>query len=399
MHPTGFDIEKLKRIDDLLRRFVDQGEVVGAAAQVTRHGEVAYKNWAGYQSLEEKKPIAEDTLYRIYSMTKTFTSVALMTLYERGLIRLDEPLYAFLPEYRRMKVVRLNSVGEASLECAARPITLRHLCTMTSGIPYPGDGSAAARGMLDFSRRCDDSENAGDVWDTVRCAREAASAPLAFHPGDHWMYGYSHDILGAVIEVVSGKRYGDYLKETIFDPLGLTDTAFFVPPNKRSRLARAYKHDQGVHTLLEPPDLDAVPDAPPAFESGGGGLISTLNDVSRFARMLVSGGKLDGVRILSRKTVELISSNQLNAVQQEDFNWESIWGYGYGICVRTMLNPAKAGLNGSVGEFAWDGMLGTWYCVDPKEDLTVVFMIQRLNPENHNHPKRLMQVVYGALDD
>ncbi|MDR2505814.1 MAG: beta-lactamase family protein [Oscillospiraceae bacterium] len=388
---TGFDPKRLARIDDLLKRFVDEGEVVGASVKVARHGETAYKGSAGFMNLEEKTPVKEDTLFRIFSMTKTFTSVALMTLFERGLVRLDDPLYKFLPEFRNMKVV-----GERGyLVDAACPITIRHLCAMTSGIPYPGDDNASAKAMKHIDDALDDSAT------TLKMAKAAAAAPLAFHPGDHWLYGFSHDILGAVIEVVSGKRYGEYLKEEVLDPLGLTDTAFFVPQEKRSRLARAYAHnyETGANTILLPPDLKEVPFAPPAFESGGGGLISSIDDVSRFAQMLLNGGKLDGVRILSRKTVELIAANQLNAAQKADFNWDSVTGYGYGLCVRTMLNPAEAGTNGSVGEFAWDGMLGTWYAVDPKEDLTVVFMIQRLPPENGDHPKRLMQVVYGALDD
>lgn len=395
---AGFDPARLKRIDALLQRFVDKGEQAGVAAEVIRHGEVAYRNWAGYQSVEDKTPITGDTIYRIYSMSKTFTSVALMTLYERGLIRLHEPVYAFIPEFKNMKVVETDAQGNEKLVDAKRPITIAHLCSMTSGIPYPGGGSPSGRAMIEAQKKVEESGKLNESA-TVAIVRAVADIPLAFHPGDHWMYGFSHDILGAIVEIVSGKRYGQYLKDEIFDPLGLKDTAFYVPPEKRSRLASAYSCNDGKFILAAPPVLDAAPDSPPPFESGGGGLHSTLDDVSRFAQMLVRGGKLDGTRILSRKTVELIASNQLGDVQQADFNWESIWGYGYGLCVRTMLEPAKAGLNGSVGEFAWDGMLGTWYCVDPKEDMTVVFMIQRFGPENNNHPKRLMQVVYGALDD
>jgi CubicO group peptidase (beta-lactamase class C family) len=387
---TGFDPARLTRIDDLLKRWVDRGEVAGASVKVVRHGEQAYRGVAGYRNIEDKTLIKDDTLFRIYSMTKTFTSVALMTLLERGLIRLDDPLYEYIPEFRSMKVVGSKS----EIVDAARPITLRHLCTMTSGISYAGDTTASAQAMKAIQSSRED-------WTTLELAKASAAAPLAFHPGEHWTYGFSHDILGAVIEVVSGKKYGDYLKEVILEPLGLIDTAFYVPKDKLPRLASAYHYDKekGINIIALPPQLAAVNTAPPSVESGGGGLISSTDDISRFAQMLVGGGKLDGARILSRKTVELIASNQLTTAQKLDFNWDSMYGYGYGLCVRTMLSPAEAGTNGSVGEFAWDGMLGTWYCVDPKEDLTVVFLIQKFGPENANHPKRLMQVVYGALDD
>ncbi|GHU72090.1 serine hydrolase [Clostridia bacterium] len=393
---TGFDGGRIARLDTLLQRFVDQDEVAGAAVKVVRHGETAYRNWKGYASLESRKPIDGDTLYRIYSMTKTFTSVTLMTLYEQGLIRLDDPAYEFIPAFKDVKVAEVDYAGNVNLVPAKRPVTIRQLASMTSGCSYPNDTSASGKAM----NRLYEKLNGTDAG-TLQYAAAAAEAPLAFHPGDHWMYGFSHDILGAIIEVVSGKRFGAYMKEAVLDPLGLSDTAFYCPPEKRGRLAEGYVHEKGKKPINAVPDrVGPADDAPPAFESGGGGLISSLDDVSAFAQMLVNGGKgANGERILSRKTVQLIASNQLNETQKKDFNWESIWGYGYGLCVRTMLNPSETGLNGSVGEFAWDGMMGTWYCVDPLEDITAVFMIQRIPCENHNHPRKVMQVVYGALDD
>ncbi|MDR1263652.1 MAG: beta-lactamase family protein [Oscillospiraceae bacterium] len=392
---TGFDSDRLNRLDALLQRFVDADEIAGAAVKVVRHSETAYRNWKGYASIEARKPIQGDTLYRIYSMTKTFTSVTFMTLYEQGLIRLDDPVYEFIPNFKHIKVAETDYQNNVSLVPAKRPITLRHLASMTSGLSYPNDTSPAGKAMKAIH------ESTPETATTLDYAKAAATASLAFHPGEHWMYGFSHDVLGAVIEVVSGKRFGEYMKEAVLDPLGLNDTAFCCPPEKRDRLAEGYAHEKGKKPVNAVPAIvEPVPDSAPAFESGGGGLISSLDDVSRFAQMLVKGGKPDdGPRILSRKTVQLIASNQLNETQRKDYNWDSLWGYGYGLCVRTMLNPAQTGLNGSVGEFAWDGMMGTWYCVDPLEDMTAVFMIQRLPCENANHPRRVMQVVYGALDD
>ncbi|MDR0397077.1 MAG: beta-lactamase family protein [Oscillospiraceae bacterium] len=393
---SGFDVARLSsRLDNLLRRFVDTDEAAGVAVKVVRHGETAYRGWNGFANIEERRPIQGDTLYRIFSMTKTFTSVTLMTLYEQGLIRLDDPVYEFIPEFKDIKVAETDYQNNVSLAPAKRPVTLRHLATMTSGMPYPNDSSPAGKAMAALQKTMADSAS------TMDYAKAAASAPLAFHPGERWMYGFSHDILGAVIETVSGKRFGEYMKEAVLDPLGLNDTAFYCPKEKRGRLAEGYWHEKGKKPVNAVPSrVPPAPDSPPALESGGGGLISSLDDVSRFAQMLVKGGKLDGApRVLSRKTIQLIASNQLNAVQQGDFSWDSVRGYGYGLCVRTMLNPAETGLNGSVGEFAWDGMMGTWYCVDPQEDMTAVFMIQRLPAANQDHPRRVMQAVYGSLDD
>jgi CubicO group peptidase (beta-lactamase class C family) len=236
-------------------------------------------------------------------------------------------------------------------------------------------------------------------------ADTAAKAPLCFHPGECWLYGFSHDILGRLIEVLSGKTLGSYMEEAIFKPLGLKDTAFYVPMEKRSRLSKAYAADE--KGLTEIPELSTDAGAfssPPPFESGGGGLASTLDDVGRYASMLLNNGKLEdksscGERIISRKTLELIRENHVNPALIQKFGVPSMAGYGYGLGVRTMLNTACAGLNGSVGEWAWDGMRGTWYCVDPQEALVAVFRVQRMPGGNEDLPRRFAQTVYAAIDD
>jgi CubicO group peptidase (beta-lactamase class C family) len=233
---------------------------------------------------------------------------------------------------------------------------------------------------------------------TLGMAEAASKLPLAFHPGEFWQYGFSHDILGALVEVLTGKRFGDYMAEVILEPLELTDTAFYVPEAKRHRLSKAYNvTPQG---LTEKTDLGEVPCAPPAYESGGGGLTSTLHDVAKYAQMLLGSGKLDGQRVLSRKTIDLIRENHTLASQKLPlYGFPHMAGYGYGLGVRTMMDTSLAGLNGSQGEWAWDGMLGTWYCVDPAEDMTAVFLVQRSPGGNDDLPKRFAQTVYGAIDD
>jgi CubicO group peptidase (beta-lactamase class C family) len=213
------------------------------------------------------------------------------------------------------------------------------------------------------------------------------------------MYGLCHDVLGRLIEVISGRPFGVYLDETICQPLGLKDTAFFVPPEKQERLAKGYSITPQGLTEIKTSSTDPGQPAPPAFESGGGGLTSTLDDVARYALMLLNGGKIDGQRILSRKTIDLIRRNHVVPAQRSSFGFPSIVGYGYGLGVRTMQDTPVAGLNGSVGEWAWDGMLGTWYCVDPDEDLVAVFMVQRQPGGNEDLPKRFAQTVYAAIDD
>jgi CubicO group peptidase (beta-lactamase class C family) len=388
----GFSGRRLQNIDDYLNRIIDQGEAAGAGALIFRHGEEAYYKSFGFQDREQKIPMANDTIYRIYSMSKTFTIVTAMTLYEKGLFKLHDPIGEFIPAFKGVKVAAHDERGQLQIVDARSPITFEHLFTMTSGIPYPGPGSYSARAAAEENAR-----RQGELT-TRKAAETMAGVPLCFHPGEYWMYGFSHDVLGALIEVLSGKTLGIYMKEVILDPLALKDTAFFVPQEKRSRLAKAYEWTEGG--LKEKTDLDPAALSPPAFESGGGGLCSTLQDVGHYALMLLGNGKLGEERVLSRKTIELIRRNHVVPSQQlKQFGFPSQAGYGYGLGVRTMTDTAAAGLNGSSGEWAWDGMLGTWYCVDPAEDMAAVFLIQRYPGANENLPKRFAQTVYGAIDD
>jgi CubicO group peptidase (beta-lactamase class C family) len=388
----GFSGKRLENIDNYLKRIVDEEEVAGVGALILRHGEEAYRKSFGFRDREQRVPMTDDTIYRIYSMSKTFTIVTAMTLYEKGLFKIHDPIGEFIPAFKNAKVAVHDERGQMRIVDARSPITFEHLFTMTSGIPYPGSDSYSARAAAEEHARFP-----GEL--TMKKAVEImVGIPLCFHPGEYWMYGFSHDILGALIEVLSGKTLGAYMKEVILDPLGLTDTAFFVPQEKRSRLAKAYDRTEGG--LKEKTDLDPVALSPPAFESGGGGLCSTLRDVGRYGLMLLGEGKLGEERVLSRKTVELIRRNHMVPAQQlKQFGFPALAGYGYGLGVRTMTDTALAGLNGSPGEWAWDGMLGTWYCVDPAEDLVAVFLIQRSPGGNENLPKRFAQTVYGAIDD
>jgi CubicO group peptidase (beta-lactamase class C family) len=399
---SGMSPNRLQYVDAYLRRIVDTGQVAGAGALIFRHGIRAYQKSFGMQDAGKQIPMKDDSIYRIYSMTKTFTIAAAMTLYERGLFKLHDPIGEFLPAFKEMQVARHDPRGVVELIPAKGPITFEHLFTMTSGIPYPGPESYSSRLFAEAQAASRSEAAKENPWTTAQTVDAAARIPLCFHPGEYWMYGFSHDVLGRLIEVISGKSLGRYLRETLFDPLGLPDTAFFVPAEKRSRLTRAYAWSESGLREIADFELNSDPGSitsPPAFESGGGGLASTLEDVGRYGRMLLGGGKLEGTRILSRKTIDLIRQNHVPPGHIQRFGFPSMAGYGYGLGVRTMLDTGEAGLGGSAGEWAWDGMLGTWYCVDPTEDLVAVFLVQRYPGANEDLPKRFAQTVYAGIDD
>jgi CubicO group peptidase (beta-lactamase class C family) len=395
---SGLSPTRLKNVDAYLQRIVDEGKAAGAAGMIIRRAEEAYCSSFGMRDRERNARLENNAIYRIFSMSKTFTIVAAMTLYEKALFRLHQPIADFLPLFKDVKVAETDKRGMVKLVPAKSPITFEHLFTMTSGIPYPGDNSYSARNMGEVYGKSAKDEKKGNPWNTERMVNEAAKTPLCFHPGEQWMYGFSHDILGRLIEVISGKKLSEYLAETIFGPLGLKDTAFFVPQEKQDRMVKPYRlGPKGLEEIND--DHDNASPNPPAFESGGGGLCSTMADCARYAQMLLNNGKLMNERILSRKTIELIRTNHCDPEMLKPSFFGHMTGYGYGLGVRTMLNTAQAGLNGSVGEWAWDGYMGTYYLVDPAEEMTALFFIQLVSGVNSDLQRGFVQTVYSAIDD
>ena len=400
---SGLSPKRLKNVDAYLQRIVDEEKVAGAGGLIIRHGEEAYHSSYGMRDREKKAPLMNDSIYRIYSLTKIYTIGAAMTLYEKGLFRLHQSIGDFLPEYKNPNVVVRDARGTVSIVPAKGPITFEHLFTMTSGIPSPGEGSYSSRAMGEIFKKADKDAAKGKNWNLARIAAEAAKVPLCFHPGECWMYGFSHDLLGRLIEVISGKPFGAYLSETFFEPLGMKDTAFFVPPEKQDRVVKPYRAgNEGLQPIEQVKDLcqDPASPQPPSMELGGRGLCSTMQDCARYAQMLLHEGMAGSKRILSRKTIELIRRSHCVPKEMTSFQgFDQIIGYGYGLGVRTMLDTAKAGLNGSVGEWAWDGAMGTWYCIDPVEDLTALFFVQIFSSYNSDLYRGFSQTVYGAIDD
>ena len=378
-------------IHNTLSRFVDSGEIAGCSARIMRNDEVLFEESFGYADIESKLKMSADTIFPIASMSKVITVAGIMQLYEQGLFKLWDPVSKYLPGFKNPKIAKEKPDGSYEIVDAKGEVTMRQLFTMTSGVPYGWADTAAGRIRIEKEKEW--MSNPLSFPGTVGYVNLVGQLPLAFEPGERWMYGFSIDVLGAVIEVLTGKSLGEYLKENVFDPLGMTDTGFFVPADKLDRIATLYNINEG----MKPSDRGA-PTSKPEFESGGGGMFSTVRDYSRFAQMLLHGGTLDGVRILGRKTIDLISTDHLAPEQRRSDNWDTQRGYGYGLGVRVMTNPELAGINGSVGEWGWDGAFGNWFCVDPKENLTCVYLTTNRPGEHYRFIPKLMASMYASLD-
>ncbi|MFC5647704.1 serine hydrolase domain-containing protein [Paenibacillus solisilvae] len=383
-------MNRIQRLTPLLKSFVEKGPA-GCALTVVQRGEVLYQDSFGYADLEKKKKISSDTIYRIYSMTKVITCTAALMLYENGHYLLNDPLEEYLPEFKNPMVYRYNEYGDKTVSPAEKPIRVKDLFTMSSGLTYGGDGTETERQTRAMM------ENAVATMNMRELSKQLATIPLAFDPGTHWKYGTSHDVLAALIEVLSGQTFEEFLKKEIFEPLGMNDTSFRISDDKRDRLCVMYDSaEDGTLTVNDRMDAPFQPGC--RYESGGGGLLSTIGDYSLFAQALARGGELNGVRLLSPKTIQLMRTNHLSQQQLKDFNWAHMSGYGYGLGVRVLMDPTAGGNNSTIGEFGWAGLAGSWTLIDPNEELSVVYMQQMLpSHEPYFHP-RLRSVIYGALE-
>jgi len=389
-------------LEALLRSFVSIGPA-GCGVSICKKGREIYSHCEGFADIDKKSKLTPDHIVRLFSNTKVFTNVLALTLFEKGKFLLTDPISDYLPEFSNPVVGFFTNNGTFSTRPASSPIRVKDLMSMSSGLTYGTEmaGDENSKTNILIQRRVDALEAEGGY--SVRDFSKAlAGVPLLFDPGTQWHYGYSHDILGALIEVVAGMSFGDYLEKAICSPLGLPDTSFFLPPEKAARLARQYHAPDANGNLSLSEDLDFSYDPAHKFQSGGAGLLSTMADFSRFAAMLSMGGTLDGIRILSRNTIDLMRENHLGPQQLATFyaaqenGWEFARGYGYGLGVRTMIDKVRGGSNGSVGEFGWSGAAGTWLMADPAQELSAVY-VQQVLPnlyESYFHP-RLRAVVYS----
>jgi CubicO group peptidase (beta-lactamase class C family) len=407
---AGLDERQLERITEHLQhRYVDAGRIAGCQIAVFRHGQVGYFRSFGLRDLARSLPVEEDTIWRIYSMTKPITGVALMSLYERGMFQLSDPVTRFIPQWRNLKVRQRAEDGSEQLVDPDRPMTVRDLMMHMSGLGFGGgptlqelfsaDNSRRTTGFTPGSRRGPDATLESFV-------EHYASFPLEFHPGTRWLYSVSTDVCGRLVEIISGQRFDDYLRQTIFEPLGMTDTGFAVPDEKVHRFAACYRRDSGKNLVLaDDPEVSGYRKEP-SFLSGGGGLVSTTTDYLRFCQMLLGGGELDRVRILGRKTVELMSTNHLpgdsdlqSFAMAGGYGEVGFAGTGFGLTVAVAKAPALTQVIGSPGEYMWGGAASTIFWVDPAEDLTVVFMTQLLPSGTFNFRGQLKTLVYPAITD
>ena len=396
---AGFCPARLTRISPWLKRYVDEKKLPFAHVAVLRKGQLAYNNFYGVRDIEEGSPVVEDGIYRIYSMTKLVTTVAALVLYEKGAFQLDDPVDKFVNEFRDARVFisgRKDSINSVEAET---PMTIRQLMNHTSGLTY-GAFDPGPVGQLMRSGKIDFGNLQANLGDTVR---RLASIPLCFQPGSQWRYGVSTDVLGYVIEVVTGKTLLQVFDELIFKPLNMNDTFFEVPINKVKKFCSLYTRTKSESLKL----LECAGSSrfckPVNMYSGGGGLISSMRDYLVFLEMIRCGGRYNDAQILGRKTVELMLRNHLSgdmaSMGQPTFSEMPMEGIGFGLGGAILLDPAKAQILGSEGEFTWGGMASTAFWIDPKEELSVVFMTQLIPSSCYPIRRELRVLVYQALVD
>ncbi|WP_405132297.1 serine hydrolase domain-containing protein [Paenibacillus sp. FSL H8-0317] len=343
-----------------------------------------YRN--GYANLEEKTPIGDGAIFNLYSMTKIMTCVAGLQLVEKGAMLLSDPLSDYLPEYAEMTVKKTMPNGEIRLEKATRAITVRDLFTMTAGFSY----DVGCPSIQEAVKSTDGTLPTRDF------ARALAKEPLLFEPGTHWNYSMCHDVLGALVEVVSGKRFGTYLRDEITGPLGMNDTAFNLNDEQQKRLIPQYAYNDELEKAVR---MDGNGfRVGTELESGGAGLLSTVSDYARFLNALTGyGTSPEGVRILSQASVELMRTDHLNEMTRADYSWDHMYGYGYGLGVRTHISKAGSGSLSPIGEFGWSGAAGCMAIMDPDSELTVMYAQHLLNSQEPYVQRRLRNVVYSCL--
>lgn len=384
----GFSVQRLERLHRRVESFVDEGKHAGITTLLLRKGEVADFFAVGLRDREQGKPVQADTIMRIYSLTKIVTSVAALTLLEEGKIALSHPIKDYLPEFGDMKIFVGGSAKHRELIPAEQAITVHHLFTHTSGFSYGDDDEP-----IDELYQSAGLENAESLADLVRML---ALLPLKREPGTMYEYGFSVDILARIVEVVSGQRFDLFLKERIFDPLGMADTGFVVDPAKRDRLAKVYQH--GKDGALQPLEhfTFEVSDGVKRFAEGGSGLFSTIENYSRFGQMLCNGGELNGVRILGRKTFEQMTVDHIGGLRVANRTYTEGYGFGLGVAVRR--NNGVAGTLGTLGSFGWSGKMTTLCLVDPAEKLVMLVFTQHDPYDEHGLFERFTNLVYQALD-
>lgn len=384
----GFSPGRLATMEATLERFVSEGRHAGIVWLMARRGQIVSTGAVGHRDLEAGLPMEEDTIFSIYSMSKIVTSVAVLALFEEGRFDLRDPVSRFLPELGSMQVMVGGNADAPLLSTARDPITIEHLLTHTAGFYYDFSAGPELATLFERAKLTDDIS-------LEEFVRRAAKLPLSHHPGERYTYGINTSILGRVVEVVSGQRFGDFLQERIFAPLAMDDTAFHVPPEKRGRLAKIYSEKDGRLVVAEPffgpwTEKDAGP------ELGGAGLFSTVGDYARFAQMLLNGGALDGQRILGRKTVEFMRTDRLAHLATPHTGSRA---EGFGLGVSVLVDVGQGAVPGSRGRFGWSGAATTDCGIDPEEQIVALVLTQHFPFNEHRLFERFTTAYMQALVD
>ena len=399
---VGFDAKRLARIDPHFARYVDDGLLPGWLLVVSRGVHVVHLSTYGQRDNEFSLPVELDTLFRVYSMTKPITSVAAMMLYEEGGFELKDPVSHYIPSFKDMRVFSGGSALAPATEPATEPVRMWHLLTHTAGLTYgfhhvhPVDAMYRAAGYEWGSPPGKDLAQACDDW---------ASLPLVFQPGTEWNYGVNTDVLGRVVEVVSGQSLDDFFRTRIFEPLGMNETGFSVAESEQHRLAALYFPQPGTLQAVRLDALGQVATTKPDFLSGGGGLVSTAADYHRFTQMLMNEGELDGVRLLGTRTIRYMTRNHLpggadlEAFGRPLFAETTFDGVGFGLGFSVVDDAVKTKVLSTVGDYGWGGAASTAFWVDPTEQITALFLTQLLPSSTHPIRPQLKQLVYQALVD
>lgn len=389
--------ERINKVREVMQEMVDRKFVSGVNCMVLQNGQEMFYHEEGVRDLESGDPIERDTIFRLYSLSKTITSCAVMILMEDGKIDLMDPVSKYLPGFQKQHLM-----NEGRCYPPAKEVTIQMLLNMTSGVPYPGNGNPAEVSADRMMQEIIGKMYTDEALSTVEIANRTGEQPLAFEPGSTWQYGFSADILGAVVEVVSDMRYGEFLKKRIFDPLGMDDTGFYVPEEKQNRLAKVYRCTENGLELYTESHLGVQNEMKfdPAFESGGAGLVSTIEDIAKFSQMLMNMGTLDGVRILSKQTVKFMTGGRLNSTQMSGIEkWDGLAGHSYANFLRVVTEPGLAVTLSSKGEYGWDGWLGVYMTNDPAHNMTLLIMYQRVDSGTTDYTRKIRNVVFSSLDE
>ena len=396
---AGFSAARLARIDEhLLENFVEPQKIPGCQVLVARRGHVAHFSALGLMDIERGRPMADDTIFRIYSMTKPITSIALMQLYERGLFQLNDPVHRVVPEWRDARVWVSGEGDAMETRAPDRPITFRDMLCHTAGLSYGATRHPVDKVYRDLQIRRGEGETLSSFVDKL------TQVPLHYSPGERWMYSYATDVCGHLVEALSGMTLDRYFQSHVFEPLGMTDTAFHVDPGRVERFAANYQRRADKTLALIDDPMASSYAAPPAFLSGGGGLVGTTADYLRFCDMLRCGGILDGQRIIGSRTLRMMTRNHLAGGRDLTemaigaFSETAYEGTGFGLGFATTLSEVAAGQLGE-GDYFWGGAASTIFWVDPREDLVVIFMTQLMPSATFNFRGQLKNIVYGAIED